>query len=511
MTARLTATESRVVFGVCFASSATFLQPATYNYIVNPMLVTFDAGQGASAPLREAPSIAGLLVIFLAAVVAQRFGERRVVSVGAILLLAGSLVVAAAPTLLVAVLGLAIQAVGAMVLLVVPLGVIASVVQDSDARATAFSYFSMVSPVVFVVLPVFAAALMQHSSWRIVAVLWAVWGAAALIAARWALERDPSARPKLELITPALAGLLCVGVVQIVSHLSSDPAFSVGSVVRALIVIGSAAGLWVTLRRREPPSLDITVLRRPGLVLMLVVVGLWSCTQLGYYMTLALEYVYGRSVLVTALLFVPVQLSAVIGARAAGWTVNRWGLTRSGVWLLMLTGLAMALSAYIAIDSPLWWPVAVACLYALASVAAGVPLTKAVMDEATPGAENSTSAYRQAAVGVGTAVGIAVFSALVFAVFAPALTAQLEAAGLDSSQSQQIAVDLRSGVSAQQESSQYAVPLTDVQAINVAQQRAFLAGNAAQAWGGAVVSVATAALFWWSRRLSASPARLNRV
>ncbi len=504
-TDRLQGTGRRLVFGVCLAAGAAYLQPATYNYIVNPMLVTFSATQAAAAPLREVPSIAALLVIFLAAVVAGRFGPRRTVSTAATLLCAGAVVVAAAPNLPVAVLGLAVQAVAATALLVVPLGVIGAAVTTPGARTSAFAVFSMVSPIVFVVLPVIAALLMQQFTWRVVAGLWAVGGLVALVAARLTLDPDPRGAPRAELVTPTLAGLFCVGVVQTVSHISSDGLTSAAVAVRLAIAL-AAAGL-LTLRVQQPGhSLDLDLLRRGGAVLLLVVIGLWCFTQLWYYMTLAYEYVFGLSVVVTALLMAPAQACAALGARAAGPMVKRWGLTTSGVSMLLITGASLGLSVLVRMDSPLWWPVLITCLYSFASVAAGVPMTNAVMDAATSGEEHAASAYRQAAISVGTAVGITVISALVSGVFNASLTQNLHAAGEDSAQSQQIAEDLRAGITTAQEAAAYAVPLDDVATINAAQQVAYLDGMAAHGWAGLVLSVGTAGLFWISRARSHEPA-----
>ena len=74
-------------------------------------------------------------------------------------------------------------------------------------------------------------------------------------------------------------------------------------------------------------------------------------------------------------------IAAAGGARYAGWMVGRRGMVRTGVWMLMITGLSLALSILIRTDSPLWWPVLVTCLYSFASVGAGVPLTNALMGQ----------------------------------------------------------------------------------------------------------------------------------
>lgn len=487
----------RVVLGVSVAAGAAYLQPATLNYLVSPMLDTFHADESASATLRETPSVACLLVIFLAAVVAQRFGQRRVLVLGAVTLTVGSLLVAAAPVLAVAIAGLAIQAVGATVLLVVPLGIIGAAVPGREQRARAFAIFSMVSPVVFVVLPVLTSWLMENRSWRVVAFTWAIGGVLAVLATRWALGPDRTVRRRVELLTPALAGLMCMGVAQLAAHAQVSFALA----IRLAVTLAAAAGLWLAMRGRAA-SLDVQILRRPGFVMMLVVVALWCFTQLWYYMTLAYEYVFGLSVLVTALLMVPAQLAAAGGARFAGWMVGRRGMVTTGVWLLMVTGLSLALSVSIREDAVLWWPVVVTCLYSFAAVGAGVPMTNALMDDAVRDNDTDASAYRQAAIGVGTAIGIAMVSAIVFTVFSASLDRQLSDLGLDSAPAQQIAADLRTGADVQQESSRYAVPVAGVSSIDDAQKKALLDGMDAHGVVGALLSVATAALFWWSRRRS---------
>ncbi len=498
--------KNRVLIGACIAGGAAFLQPATYNYVIEPMLVSFGVDQSSSGALREVPSIASLLAIFLAATAATRVGERRAVSGGSILLLLGSVVVAAAPAFPVAILGLAVQAVGATVLLVVSLGVIGSTTDGPAARATAFAVFSMVGPAVFVILPVITAALMEHLSWRVVAGTWALGGVAALVAGRWALAADTGTTRETELLTPALAGVVCAAVVQSLSHAMSDGLANVGTLVRIGITVAAAVGLAAALRRAHQPSLDVAFLRNGGAVVMLAVVGLWCFTQLWYYMTLAYEYVFGLSVLVTALLMVPAQLCAAVGARSAGWMIKRIGLTASGFWLLIATGISLALSVLIAVDSPLWWPVVVTCFYSFASVAAGVPMTNSVMDCATPGGDSSASAYRQASVGIGTAIGIALISALVFTTFSSSLSSQLDAAGLDSAQTDQIAADLRTGADDQQAAATYAVPLQEVDSIDTVQKQAYLDGMDAHGWAGAAVSLVTAGLFLFSRlRLKPCP------
>lgn len=495
--------SSRLLVGVCVAAGAAYMQGETISYIITPMLVTFGEDQDSGAVLREMPSIASLSVIFISALLAARFGARRIITVGALLLTIGSALVAAAPGVTAATIGLAVQSVGGTILLVVPLGAIGAAFVERDARTRAIALFSMVSPLVFVLLPVLTAALMEAWTWRVVAGTWVVGGLVALLAGRWALLGPQPEQRGGEWWTPALAGLACVGIVQAISHASSDGVLAPATLVRVVVAVGAIIALLVVLRRTERPSLDVAILRRPGVVLLLVVIVLWCFIQLWYYMTLTFEYVYGRSVLQTALLMVPAQVCAAIGARTASPIVQRWGLTAPGVVLLLVSGGALALTATFQVDSPLWWPLAVTCVYSYAAVAAGVPITNALMNAATVGDEGGASAYRQAAISIGSVTGIALFSAVVYAAFTASVTQQLDAAAISVAEATPIAQQLRAGASVQQVSDAYSVPVSDVRTVGQSIQRAALDGIGAQGWVAAGICVASAGLYLVSRRRAA--------
>lgn len=499
--------SSRLLAGVCVAAGAAYMQGATISYIVTPMLITFGADQDSGAVLREVPSIASLLVIFLSALLATRFGARRIITAGALLLTLGSALVAASPDVTAAAVGLAVQSVGGTILMVVPLAAIGAAFADGDARTRAFAMFSMVSPLVFVLLPVLTAALMERWTWRVVAGVWVLGGLIALLAGRWALPTSPRVGRGGrggEWWTPTLAGLACVGLVQAISHASTDGVMSRAALLRVAITVLAGVALVIVLRRTRDPSLDVTMLRRPGVVLLLGAIVLWCFIQLWYYMTLTYQYVYDRSILQTALLMVPAQACAAIGARTASPIVRRWGLTAPGAALLLLSAAAMALCATFRVDSPLWWPLLVTCGYSYAAVAAGVPMTNALMDAASAASQGGPSAYRQAAISVGSVAGIALFSTVVYAAFSTSITAQLDAADVPAAEASQIAQQLRAGASVQEVSTSYAVPPSEVQVVGASLQRAYLDGIGAQGWVGAGLGAVTAGLYLLSRRRAQS-------
>jgi hypothetical protein len=217
-------------------------------------------------------------------------------------------------------------------------------------------------------------------------------------------------------------------------------------------------------------------------------------------MTLAYEYVFGLNVFWTAVAMVPAQLCAVGGARLAGRMVQRMGISASGVALLCGTGAAMALAVWVDVDSPLWFAILVTCLYSFFTVAAGVPLTNAIMDSAPPGEEGSASAFRSAAINMGLAIGVALVSTVVYSTFTTSLAEQFDASGVPVEQAAAIAEDLRDGAASEEEAAIYAVPLGQVEDIDRMQRVAMVDGLDAQNWSGVIVSLLSAGAFALARR-----------
>ncbi|MEZ5114632.1 MAG: MFS transporter [Candidatus Nanopelagicales bacterium] len=496
---RLDHDQRMLVLGVCVAVGATCVIPATYNYVVGPMMATFDSEEGTSSLLRQVPNIASLLVLFVAGVLGAWLGERRTMVIGGVVMAVGNLVVMVAPTYPVVIVGLALEAAGTTVLAVVALSVIGARIHDEGARASAFATFTMVSPAVYLVLPVLAGVLLEMVTWRAVAGIWALAAVAAVVASLRLIPAGDGG-PRRELLTPLLAGVVCLAVVQAISNMHVDGSVSVATVVRlGVAAVGIALLVWA-FRRLPSPSLSLAALRRGGVVLLLVVVALWCFTQLWYYMTLAFEYVFGLNVFWTAMAMVPAQLCAVVGARAAGRMVQRRGITFSGAALLCGTGVSLALAVAVNVDSPLWWAIVVTCLYSMFTVAAGVPLTNAIMDSAPPGEEGSAAAFRSAAINIGLVIGIAIVSSFVYTAFTTSLAGQFDAAGLEPGQAADIAEDLRDGAASEEEAAIYAVPVGRVEEIGRMQQVAMMDGLDAQSWSGAVVSFLSAGAFVWARR-----------
>ncbi|MEZ5186535.1 MAG: MFS transporter [Candidatus Nanopelagicales bacterium] len=496
----LTRDQRRVLAGVCIVVGASTTVPASYNFVVVPMLEGLGASETQNSILRELPSIAGLLVIFLAGTLGQRWGERRFITRCGILFTVGNAAVLVAPVMAVAVAGLVLESIGATGFIVVGLALLSARVSDERARASAFSTYGTVGPIVYLVVPLLAGALLDFGNWRLVAAVWALSGLVILVASRTYLPAAEGPRESRELLTPALAGVLMAAAVQTLNALNRDGLLSVSAMVRlGIVALGSAALFWA-LRHVESPSLSLAALGQGGMYLLLIIVILMSFANLWFYMTVGLQYLYGLNAFETALALLPAQAAAIAGAVITRWLLRRRGITVAGSVMLLGLAMSLLLSALISSGSPLWVPLVLTCFYAVTSVGAGIPLTNAVMDLAPQGEEGSASAFRSAAGNIGGAVGVIVMTTIVFGAFSASLASALEDEGLNSQQSVQIAETIRDGVTSEDVAANYAVPLQQVEQIADAQREAMIDGLRAHGVSGAAFTGVCLVIFVWSRR-----------
>jgi MFS transporter, DHA2 family, multidrug resistance protein len=492
--------QRRVLLGVCLVVGAATTVPASYNYVIVPMLQGLGASESQGSLLRQLPSIAGLLVIFLAGILGRRWGERRFITRCAVLYTVGNAAVALAPGMGVAVAGLVLESVGATGFLVVTLALLSAEVADDEARASAFATYAMVAPIVYLGMPPVVGLIVDHSSWRLVAAIWALSGLVILGASRRFLPRDEAPHDSRELLTPALAGVVLMAAVQTVSAADRDGMLSAATLVRLGIGSLALAALFWAFRRADPPSLSLAALRQGGMSLLLIIVILVSFANLWFYMTVGFQYLYGLNALQTSVAMLPAQAAGIGGAILTRRVLRKRGITAAGMALLLALAGSLLLSAVITADSPIWVPIVVMVIYAAASVGAGIPLTNAVMNLAPQGEDGSASAFRSAAGNIGGAVGVIVMTTIVFTTFSASLGSTLEAEGLNSQQSVGIAESIRAGVTSEHVAANYSVPLQQVEEIAEVQRQAMTDGLRAHGLSGAAITGVCLVIFYWSRR-----------
>lgn len=493
--------QRRLLLGLCIGLGAATTVPATYNYVLIPMLDGLGASETQGSLLRQLPSIGALLVIFLAGILGRRWGERRFITTCGFLFAVGNAAVAVAPGMKVAVAGLVLESIGASGFIVVALALLSAKVSNEKARASAFAIYAMAGPVVYLTMPLLAGVIVDDSSWRLVAVIWAIGGVVMIIASRLFLPAEDSRREPQELLTPALAGVVLTAAVQTVSFADRDGVLSVAALARLGVGLVVFVALYRVLRRTASPSLSLAALRHGGMSLMLIIVILVSFAGfLWFYMTIAFEFLYGLDTLQTAAAMLPAQVAALGGAAITRSFMRKRGITVAGTVMLAVLAASLLLSALITENSPMWVPIVVMSVYAVASVGVGIPLTNAVMDHALEGEDGSASAFRSAAGNVGAAVGVVVISTFVYTTFSDSLTSTLASEGLNSKQSASIAAHIREGASSENLSAKYSVPLQQVEQIADAQRAAMADGLRAHGLSGAVFAGVCLLIFYWSRR-----------
>ncbi|TXH33509.1 MAG: MFS transporter [Actinobacteria bacterium] len=498
--ATLGGTQRRLLLAMTAAAVMVQTLGASFNYILDDMLRGLGSSASQSDFARQMPTVGALLVIFISGALGQRLGSKRVILACCGFYALGSALVAVAPSMPMATSGLLLANIGKAALLVVALASLSATVRDSDGRATAFAVFSAAIPFAYLFVPFVAAVIVESAGWRWVTAVWVAAGVMAMVLV-WALVPADTAasQPTGEMLTPALAGLVLALAVESITQLSQR-----GPTTAFLLLLAACAGAIVALvlamRRIPNPTLDLAPLRRGNLVLLLVVLVLTLFANLFFYMTMALQYVYRLSPVDVALAMAPAQLCAVIGATASGRLVRRWGITTAGSVLMGLVAATLICSAALRLDSPLWLAVLIVSVYAAAAAGGGVAVTNAVMDTAPPGKEGAASAFRGAAAGLGTAIGVAGMTSIVIVASSASLHNQSVKAGIDPSQSTQIARDMAQGATSEDASSLYAVPVAEVTEIDDFRRRAYLHGFKAHGLVGGVVTLAAGVMFFAVRR-----------
>ena len=198
--------------------------------------------------------------------------------------------------------------------------------------------------------------------------------------------------------------------------------------------------------------------------------------------------IYAIAIIVGALSFLPGGLGSTEAVMAALLYAHGYTMPQA----ILLTLICRVLT--------LWLAVLIVSVYAAAAAGGGVAVTNAVMDTAPAGKDGAASAFRGAAAGLGTAIGVAGMTSIVILASSASLHNQSVRAGIDPSQSTQIARDMAQGATSEDASSLYAVPVAEVTEIDDLRRRAYLEGFKAHGLVGGAVTLAAGVMFFVVRR-----------
>ena len=492
----------RLVTTVCLASSSTTVVAAGMSYLILPMLddlqLTLDQASGALA----IPSIGALLVVFIAGVMAQRFGDRRSLLFAALAYLFGCAVMSTAPNLPLVTFGLLMVSTSGVTLSVVALGMLSARIGDTRDRATAFATLGIVVPVVFITVPVLAGIITQISSWRWIPVIWACLSVL-IVLSTWLLLRPtltPTTGKPIELMTPLLAGIFMAGVLQVFNH------WSLGGIASPRVwipLVGAtlALALFVWTRRRlSHPSLSLVPLTSRSTWPLIVAFLVFPLANTFFFITVGWQYLFGLNALQTALIMIPLQLTCVVGAKfVAGPVVQRWGLSRGGVGLICLYivftfGLLAVQDA-----SSIWITAVITSLWAGSFTAVTVVLNNAMMSSQPPRFAGNVSAYQKASGAVSGTLSAVLIGPLVLVAIGTAMETKLLAGGASSASAESLRDDIQSSTSHAEQLRIYSYNIPGDKELEELHKESLIVGLRTDALLGGVLGFATLGLFMFAR------------
>lgn len=434
---------------------------ASYNYMLTPMLDDLGLTEDQASVALTIPGIGALLIVFVAGRLGDRLGHRRVSVAMSAAFIVGAILVMVTQGLPLLTVGLLIASIAATAIQIIVIGLLSLTFPEGSARAAAFGTFGMVSPAIWLAVPVITGAVVVDHSWRWVPALWAVAGLLMLLGARVFLPPATSTGPLGEIRTPLAAGITVALAVQALSRLSNS---GISSPLTWIVFATTAAsGLWcLWLLRRGSTSFSLQPLKRLRPRSLLIVIVIIPMINTVFLMTMAFQYLYGLTVLETALVMVPAQAAAVAGTRLiAAPLMRRYGIDRTAAVFFAVLAVSMLGAFFVTPTSPLWVPILYVTIYNLLTVSASITVTSGVMMTQQDGEDGLIAAYRGSAVSVGCVLAVVVMNSLVFGLARLGMNAEFQESGLSESESEELMQQIQGSSTSTAVVQEYAVPLPD--------------------------------------------------
>jgi EmrB/QacA subfamily drug resistance transporter len=350
------------------------------------------------------------VLLMTAAAAGDRWGRRRVFTIGVAVFAVASLACAAAPNVATLIAGRVLQGAGAAFVMPLALALLGAAFPP-DQRSRALGVFASVSGVAVALGPLFGGAVVAGISWP-----WIFWINVPLGAALgyFALTRIEESRgsdrtvdvPGLVLITVGSLGLVWALVQGNTAGWGS--AEIVGSIVVGLIALGAFAG-WQ--RRAASPMLPLHLFRSRRFAAGNVVIFFHWGSALGavFFMAQFLQTGLGYGPLTAGLALAPWGLTTTVIPQVAGRLVGRFGERPFIVAGLGLHSLAMVWIALVADPAVSYWAIVAPLVISGSGIAMCLPAAQsAVLTSVAPRfigkASGAFSAMRQ----LGGAFGVAV-------------------------------------------------------------------------------------------------------
>ncbi len=407
------ATGARVLPSVLWVASTAGFTANFDLQLVNLALPqlgrAFDVSQSILAWAVAAYVLPYAISILAVGRLADGFGLRRVLAVGAVLFTLGSLVAAAAPAYAVLLAGRVLQGVGGAALMTTALAAI-SATYSPAARPRAFGIFFAAGALAAVVAPLAGAALIAVVGWR---GMFASQVPLGLLVLGGAMAVVPASRrgPRGSLDVPGLVlATIALGAVNVALLQANEWGWTSPAIVATWVVAGLALVAFVGRERRtREPAVRLAVLRsRMFVASALVGAAAWFGILSGtIQVAVYLQTVRGLSTTDTALVLLPWPLLAGLVFPRSGAIVTRIGAERVMIASVAFAAAAGAAMVLFGTTTPL-------PIVALVTAVGGVPIalgvtasTSRALAEFPPSEAGTASGLFNGLRQVGSSLGVA--------------------------------------------------------------------------------------------------------
>ncbi|WP_328443211.1 MFS transporter [Amycolatopsis sp. NBC_00438] len=356
--------------------------------------------------------LAGFLV--LAGSMADRFGRKRVFTIGLAVFGAGSLLCGLAPDIGWLIAARALQAVGGTMLNPVAMAIVATTFPAPAERARAIGVFGAMSGLALVLGPILGGLLVDGFGWR--AVFWVNVPIVAVAIVATAVFVPESRAPRARRFDPLGQVLVVLVLGGVVAAIIASRGLGWSSPVVLGLLAAAAlgvAGILAHEPRRADPLLELRLFRSVSFsgAIVMAVFALCGFGAFLFVTTRYLQDVRGFSALDAGLCLLPVGALVLVLSPVTGRLVG----TRGPRWPLVVAGIALALggaaSAWLGPATPLPAVLAVSLLFGVFLGTVNPPITNTAM-AGMPGsmagvAASLASTGRQ----TGTTLGVAIAGA----------------------------------------------------------------------------------------------------
>ena len=325
---------------VCAATTMLMLDIAVVNTALSRIASDLHTGFNGLQWVIDAYTLALASVVLTVGGLADRFGRKRLFTIGLIVFTASSAVCAAAPEIAVLDAARAVQGLGAAVMFAVSLAILADAFPEPRERIGALAAYGATIGGAFAVGPLVGGALASGPGWRWIFVINIPLGLACLWVCHACVResRDPAGRP---VDWPGQI-VLIGGLFALVFALLRANRDGWGSTAIVVELVGAVVLLicFVLIEARSRhPLLPLGLFRIPAFTGAQIAVFGISASFYGlfFYVSLYLQEVVGLSPIHVGLAYLPVTITVFVVAGASA-RLSR----RVPYWLMIAAGLGIA-------------------------------------------------------------------------------------------------------------------------------------------------------------------------